>query len=392
MKKPPHLKPAPLKPVHFAYALALFFFTNLAAGRVMLSLYALHLGASPLDVGLILGLFYVFPVLLSWPVGRLVDRFGARWILMGAAVLAALALLVPYFIASLGALYVSSMLQGLALAFYNVTLQSLTGTLTRPEERTQSFANLSLIGSLSNAGGPALTGWAMDHSGPALASLFLIAFPLMAIALLVVWGGRLPAGAGKAAARTRILDALTEPGVWRMLTVSGLVQLAMDLFQFFIPVYGHSIALSNSAIGIAVSAFAAASFVVRTALPRMVRRFSEARVLEVSFYIACLGYLLVPLCTSELALVLASFLFGLGIGSSAPLTMAMIYSSSKGGRASEALGLRLTTNNVIRVIGPSLFGLVASGFGLAAMFVVAAVTMGSGAMVIRPKHGRSSRK
>src|SRR5436190_2013839 len=109
-----------IKPVHLAYALALFFFTNLAASRVMLSLYALHLGASAFTVGLILGVFYVFPVLLSWPVGILVDRIGSRWLLFLAALLSIAALLVPYFVSSLPALYVSSALAGLSLSFYNV--------------------------------------------------------------------------------------------------------------------------------------------------------------------------------------------------------------------------------------------------------------------------------
>src|SRR5689334_2349394 len=96
------------KPVYFAYALALFFFTNLAAVRVMLSLYALHLNASAFSVGMILGVFYVFPVLLSWPIGILVDRMGSRWLLVLAAGLSIIALLVPYFVASVTALYVSS--------------------------------------------------------------------------------------------------------------------------------------------------------------------------------------------------------------------------------------------------------------------------------------------
>ena len=85
------------KPVHFAFALALFFFTHLAAGRVLLSLYALHLGASAFTVGLILGIFYVFPVLLSWPIGRLVDRVGAQGVLVVGAALGIVSLLVPYF-------------------------------------------------------------------------------------------------------------------------------------------------------------------------------------------------------------------------------------------------------------------------------------------------------
>jgi len=89
-----------------------------------------------------------------------------------------------------------------------------------------------------------------------------------------------------------------------------------------------------------------------------------------------------PLVTS------VSFVFGLGIGCSAPITMALMFNWSKEGRPGEALGLRLTTNNVVRVIGPSLFGLVASGFGLPAVFVLAALTMGAGGLLSRSPRRR----
>jgi MFS family permease len=371
-------------PVNYALALALFFFTNLAAGRVVLSLYALDLGASAFAVGAILAMFYVFPVLLSWPVGILSDRFGARWLLLAAAAFGAIGLVIPYFFPSMPALYAASALGGLSLALYNVILQSLVGMLSAPAERTRAFANLSLVGSLANAVGPALTGYAMDHSGPALASLYLVVFPALAGVLLIVWGARLPAGRAQPGPRARILEALKQQGVWRMLTVSALVQLAMDLYQFFIPVYAHGIGLSNSAIGVALSAFALAMFAVRIVLPRMAARFTEAKVLEWSFYVAGVGYLLIPLTASAAALAAVSFIFGLGIGGSGPLTMVLMFSRSSEGRSGEALGLRLTTNNAMRAVGPALFGLLASGFGLAPVFVLVALVMAGGGLLSRP--------
>ena len=52
-------------PIVLTLALASCFFINLAASRVVLSLYALELGAQPFAVGLVLAMYYTFPMLLS---------------------------------------------------------------------------------------------------------------------------------------------------------------------------------------------------------------------------------------------------------------------------------------------------------------------------------------
>ncbi len=58
--------------------------------------------------------------------------------------------------------------------------------------------------------------------------------------------------------------------------------------------------------------------------------------------------------------------------------MALMFSRSAEGRSGEAMGLRLTTNNVVRVIGPSLFGLLGSVLGLMPVFILCALLMGVG--------------
>ena len=378
-------------PVHYSLTLALFFFINLAGGRVILSLYALHLGASPFAVGVVMGTFYLFPLFLSWPVGLLSDRWGVRWLLVFAAVASGLSMFIPYVWSSMAVLYAASALAGLSLAFYNVSLQSLIGIVSAPEERTKNFANLSLVGSTSNAIGPIVAGWSMDHAGPQVASLIMVSPSLGALVMLLGWGARLPGGRPASGPKTKLFEALADRSLWRMLTVSALVQLAMDLFQFFIPVYGHSKSISDSAIGLTIGAFATSMFFVRFALPQLVARFGELRLLEYSFYIAVAGYLAVPLCDTAGGLVLVGFLMGLGIGASAPLTMILMFSRSAEGRSGESMALRLTANNLVRASGPTLFGLIASGAGLVAVFVLSALLMCWGGVLSRPARAQNSR-
>src|SRR3954464_13534295 len=99
-------------------ALTFIAFVSLNAARVVLTLFALSLGAPASSVGVLGGMFYVFPLLLSWPIGALSDRIGPRRLLIVGAVAGTGALLLPYFVRELGAFYVSAALCGLSIAFY----------------------------------------------------------------------------------------------------------------------------------------------------------------------------------------------------------------------------------------------------------------------------------
>ena len=98
--------------IHFALALSLLNMTTMRAGRVVLALYALDLGAAPLTVGLLAATFSVFPALLSWPAGRLVDRFGSRWVLTIGALGGGLGMLIPSFVPGLTAIFFAAAANG----------------------------------------------------------------------------------------------------------------------------------------------------------------------------------------------------------------------------------------------------------------------------------------
>src|SRR4051794_32925775 len=157
--------------IPLALALTLIAFTALNAARVVLTLFALTLGAPTSSVGVLGGMFYVFPLLLSWPIGALGDRIGPRRLLAAGACAGTGALLLPYFMADVRALYAAAVLCGLSIAFYHVTLQNLVGVLSPPEQRARNFSNFSLVGALTNFVGPLIAGISIDHLGHAHAAL-----------------------------------------------------------------------------------------------------------------------------------------------------------------------------------------------------------------------------
>ena len=67
-----------MNPLYLTFAVGFLSFTAQTASRVVLSLYALKLGAEPTAVGGLAAMFFVLPLFLSWPVGALSDRIGPR--------------------------------------------------------------------------------------------------------------------------------------------------------------------------------------------------------------------------------------------------------------------------------------------------------------------------
>jgi len=374
-----------------ALAIAFFAYIGVSAGRIVVSLFALHLGASASMVGLLGGMFYVFPLLLSWPIGLLADRFGSRWLLFAATASGTCAMLLPFFFGTMGALFAAATLSGLSLAFSHVTLQNLVGILSKPHERARNFSNLSLMGATSGFAGPMVAGLAIDHAGHAQAALVIALLCGVGVVLALARSHIFPGGNPQPAASSGALKSLARADVRRMLLASGLVQLGTDIFQFYMPVYGHHIGLSATAIGMVLAAFAAAAFVARVFLPGLLRRMPAEKLLAWTFWVGAAGFALIPLFENAAVLIAIAFVFGLGMGCGTPLTVMLMFSQSAAGGSGQALGLRLTTNNAVRATGPIAFGVIASALGLASVFWISVLTMGLAAVVVRRNAAGRSR-
>jgi MFS family permease len=376
--------------INFAFTLAFINFVGALAGRVLLTLAALQLGANPFAVGALAATFSAFPMMFSLTAGRLDDRFGSRWLLMFGALASSCGLLVPFLVPTLPALYVAAAMVGLGFSFYTVSVQNLVGALGKPAEHAKQFSNFAMVAALASFIGPMISGFSIDHLGFGIASLILALIALLPVPMLALWGGMLPGGKHRAGPAGTISGMLAAPNVRRVLVTSGLVQLGVDLFQFYLPIYGYAINLSASEIGVILAMFAAASFVVRLMVPRLIAWSNEERVLSYAFYIGAASFVFIPLFKSAIALSLIAFLFGLGLGCGPPITMMMTYTQSPVGRSGEALGLRLSANHLARVVGPLLFGSIGSAFGLFAVFWGNALMMASGGIL--SSHGAKRRK
>ncbi len=370
-----------MPPIYLVFALAILNFATTQASRVLLALYALDFGAAPFAVGAISATYSAFPMLLAWVAGRIADRHGSRWPLAVGALVCGCGMSVPYLAPGLPALFVAAALNGLSFTFYTVALQNLVGIMGDADGRARRYSNYAMVVSFASFLGPLISGFSIDHLGFATTCLLVAVLGLVPLALLVSCGGMLPGGRAAAGPAESVRGILTDRAVRRILLTSSLVVTGTDIFQFYLPIYGHAIGLSASSIGIVLAMFAAASVVVRFLLPWFLERLSPEQMLSYSFCLGAASFFLLPFFDNAVTLSLISFLMGLGLGCGTPITLMLTYSQSPPGRSGEALGLRMTANHLARVIGPLVFGSIGSAFGLFPVFWINGAMLASGGML-----------
>jgi MFS family permease len=379
--------------------LVLIVLNHIAFGgsRVVVSLFALESGATQMQVGILMALYALCPMLFAIAIGRLADRVGPRLpMLLGSSGLA-IALLLTVAWPGLATLYVASFLLGTSFHFFFVTVTGVAGGIGGAEHRSRNYALVSL--GFSGAGfiGPLIAGFAIDYLGHIRTFMILAAFTVIPILMLLRRPGFLPGAAKKAGdgASGGAMDLWRTPRLRNTFIASGFISAGWDLFNFYMPVYGHGIGLSASAIGIILGTFALATFVIRALLPWLTRHLSEAQILVYAIFVGAGAFTLFPLFDTPLALGVVAFILGLGVGCGQPMSMSLIYSLAPKARVSEAAGLRVTVNNFTHLVIPLLFGSLGTAFGYAPVWLANSALLAIGGWLVRrgasPLGGRSGR-
>ena len=338
--------------------------------RLNISLAALAAGASPLTVGVMMSLMAAFPMLLGIAAGRLVDRVGVRIPIIGAVALLVVAVALPGAWPTLPALHLAAAGSGTGFMLFHICAQHMVGEMSSDAKRRDNFGWLALGFATSNFVGPTVAGVCIDQLGNRETFLVLACFALASAAILVMRRALLahtPHAERTSEARSA-LQLLRNAELRRVFLVSGMLASAWDLFVFVMPIYGTSIGLSATTIGMILASFAVATFTIRLALPVISRHMREWPLITTTFAIACVAYGLFPLVETVPLLASISFLLGLGLGATQPSIMALVYATAPSGRAGEAVGVRTVVLNASHTVLPLLFGGLGAAVGMKPVF------------------------
>jgi predicted MFS family arabinose efflux permease len=360
--------------VYFVVLMAMLSSIALRGSKVAIALYALDLGAGAAAVGLLAALFAVFPLLLAVQAGKISDRFGVRGPIACGTLAMAAGLALAFFTRELAWLFVSPALIGLGHIFFHVSIHNLVGSFGAGAARTRNFSTFALGASVAAFIGPSLAGITIEAGG-FRAAFAVLAMVAAAPAIHVLLHRRLiPAQVRHESAQegSSAFELLSIPPLRRALIMSGVALTGIELFSFYLPIYGRSIGLTPSVIGMVLSSYAIAGFIVRSFMHRLAQRYTELGVLTASLFVAAATYLAVPSLADGWLLAAAAFALGLALGSAQPLTIILTYNHAPAGRSGEALGMRIMANKLTQIAVPLAFGGFGAALGAAPVFIATA--------------------
>ena len=354
--------------------------------RVAVSLHALELTANQFAIGLVIALYSLCPMLLAIVIGRFADRTSPRGMVILGSVIMTAGLLLPPLLSGIAVLCAAAFVLGFAHQVFSLPLEALVGGIGGPEKRARNYALITMAWSAANFLGPVMAGFSIDHIGQRQAYVVLALFTLAPVLVLAFRPGLLPVKGEKhkgTEPRGSVLELWRTPSLRMTIIAAGIVGSAQDLFQFYMPIYGHAMQLSASAIGTILGVTSLAAFVIRGILPLLARRATEAQILGAAIFISALAFLLFPFFVNPYALGAIAFLLGLGVGCAMPMTMSLLYALAPANRLAEAFGLHKTVRNATHLVVPLFFGSVGAAFGFAAVFLSNSALLATSGLLMR---------
>lgn len=372
-------------PINFVLLLSSALFVSLKGSRVLVTLFAVDLGASPLEVSVLFALHGLFPLLLAVSAGRIADRYDNRILIYCGLGGYATSLSLPFFFPALTTMYFSVALGGLTSMMFVVATQNLVGQLSDGNTRTRNFSRYSLGESIASVAGPVFVGWAIDHFRHPLTFLCLALFSASWMVVAYARHDRVPPGVRpeSAPAGASGKGLLSNRALRAALLTNSVVMMGLDLFNLYVPVYARSLGFSATTIGFVVGAFGVAGFITRLAIPPITARYGERRMLAAALVVSAVAFLSFPLMHTPVPLAASAFLLGLGLGCGQPLSMILAFNAAPAGRSAEALAMRLAVSYGAHVVIPPVFGALGTTLGLAPVFWTCAMLLGGGSYLNR---------
>ncbi|MDO8338228.1 MAG: MFS transporter [Microcella sp.] len=358
------------------------------ATRPMASYRALGLDASVEQLGLLAFGFGALSILIAIPIGRHVDRRGARATTIGGIALMGGAAAAHALVASIPQLIAAHALLGLGLIFAVVGLQAVVAHAGPSEGADARFGLFGATISLGQMLGPLVAGGlaelmialdlaaADDRYGTAptfvLAATLCVAAAVAATRLPHHPGGSRSARAAESepARPEGIGTVLRAPHMGKALWASAIVLTATDVLTVYLPAIGAERGWSVAFVSILLAVRAGLSFAVRVGIAPLVRRIGRKPLLVGACGIGATALLLMAPESPDWTTVALMAIIGLVLGLGQPVTMAWVSRSAPERLRATALAARLTGNRLGQSVIPVAVGAATAIAGSGAVFVV----------------------
>jgi MFS family permease len=362
------LRSSPLLPIFLIVAVDVLGLTIMIP---LLPFYAEKLGASPFEVGWLIGIYAMFQLISGPLLGRMSDHMGRKPLLIVSQIGTFVGFMVTAFAPNLWILFLARSIDGATAG--NLSLaQAYIADVTKPEDRAKSFGIIGISFGLGFLIGPAISGFlaGYDYRYPILAAAALSATSILATSLLLP---SVKPGKGKASGPGGARISLVQWGAYVEYFRKPL--LAPRLYEFF--AFAFSFAMFVSCLPLFVQrrltfhgmpfgpqqlgyvwAFAGFLGILLQGpqtLGRLVKRFGEKSLLRTGFAGYAVGYVILALCHSLPVLLAATVVTSIG-GLVRPTLTSMITQATSRDEQGVVLGLTQSLTSVAQICAPPLGG------------------------------------
>lgn len=358
----------------------------------LLPFYTEHLGGTPFQVGLLVATFALCQLIGGPVLGRMSDSVGRKPLLLLSQAGTLLGLLILAAANSLWLVFIARAIDGFTAG--NISLaQAYIADITRPEERTKSFAVIGIAFGIGFLLGPALTGFLVQfgYQTPIYA-----AAALSALSIVATWT-LLPVTKGAAAAGSRRLAIFD----WSLYTeYFRRPVLAPLLWQFLAFIFAFTSFMSGFAlfaerrflwdgrpwgareVGFVYAYVGVLAIILQGGLiGRLVKRFGDWGLVRYGFIFATIGFLLLGWTYSLPMLLGVSAIISFSTGALRPALTSLITQNATRGEQGAVLGLTQSLMSIAGIAGPLLSGLLIEHGWLAGWACVIAVSLACGLLI-----------
>lgn len=340
------------------------------------------LGANELWTGIAIGVFSVTAVVLRPFAGRISDRRGRRKLILGGALLAAVALAAHAITTTLWMLIGLRLVLGVAEAFFFVAAFAALADMAPRGRAGEALSFNSLALYLGIAVGP-LLGYALLEAGDyQLAWLGGAALAILATGLALFIGETAPPAAADAPPTPLFHPAAIAPG---LAIFAGTA--AMGGFLGFVALQAPRVGMDGS--GPVLLLFGLVVIVCRVAFARLPDRVPPFRLAAAALAIAALGMGVASIFVSTAGLLVGALLLAIGMAFVTPAIFAATLSRVVAAERGSALATVSVFIDLAFGAGPIIVGFVAGFAGIPAGFAAVGAIAGIAALGVALSLGQS---
>jgi len=373
------LKKIPWRTQTPVYGAGMFASTVSDVVSIILPIWLAGTGASAATIGLVIGSKHILPILFAIHGGALMDKFGARWVMVVCLMMSVVTLPLFPVVGWLPAVVVLQMISGFGSSMGWLGAQTLFGqTLRSSHVYAGRFAFALRVGGFA---GPPLAGLVWDNYGVMSGFGFLAVWALGAV--IAALFAPSPAGVTTPGRRVAFADLLprasdyvaafrlaTIPAMTVVLMITVVRIAASSVQDSFYPLYLTTVGYSATQIGLLMTISAATAAASSLSIGWVTRFGSPMWILIISAGFSVIFVSITPLLPTFGALAFVAALRGLAMGVSQPLMMSMLIDAAGAGSQGKGAALRTTANRVAAGLTPVSMGAIAAGTGLATSFYV----------------------